>query len=57
MGELAVGIIGFVPLFILFKNFYIYYKDNIKDKIAKLKIVKILSSLPIINFFLKSKKM
>ncbi len=56
MGGLIVGLIGFVPVFILFRNFYQYYKEKLQKKLVNSKIVKILSSLPIINFFLKVDK-
>jgi uncharacterized protein (TIGR03546 family) len=44
MGSLVVGLILLVPNGVFAKKFLVYYRTNLKDKISKWKIVKILSS-------------
>lgn len=44
MGSLVVGIILLVPNGVFAKKFLVYYRTNLKDKISKWKIVKILLS-------------
>ena len=53
MGGLIVGIVGFIPVTLIFRKLYIIYKEKYREKIAKSKFMKIFKGLPIINLFFK----
>lgn len=44
MGNLFLGIVFFVPIVIATKKFLVYYRKNWRDKVAKWKIVRLLTA-------------
>ena len=55
LGSLLVSFIIMLPLFALSKKFVLYYRSNLKQKVDKMKIVKILKASKIYHIYKKVK--
>jgi uncharacterized protein (TIGR03546 family) len=44
MGNIALSFIFFVPVYVLSNKFLVYYRERWRDKVAKWKIVKLLTA-------------
>ncbi len=55
LGSILISIILFVPVYLLAKKFIIYYRTNLKTKVEKLKIVKVLKLTKIYGIYDKLK--
>lgn len=53
LGSLVLSLVVLIPLYFLSKRFIIYYRSNLRYKVEKLKLVKILKLTKIYNFYQK----
>lgn len=44
MGSIIISIILFIPIFFILKRFILYYREHWRDKVAKWKVVKLLTA-------------
>lgn len=55
MGGLVIGIVGFVPVVLIFRQLTIVYNDKLREKIKKSKFMKAFMALPFVKIFFKVK--
>lgn len=55
MGGLVIGVLGFVPVVLIFKQLTVIYNEKYREKIVNSKFMKLFKTLPIIKLFFKVK--